>query len=449
MSSLNIEEVPAQQRDAVQDAISELSSAFDKKDLVPERLQTILVDVIKPLFAATVNANLNTSGRKSLISQLWRPPQLNSPLGQKPWKQQSQIWELFDAMMVSYLDFAVEARRQTIDTQFYLLVPPILALIDDNEISYKAKGSHLLHELCNIILSCPSDVLTRSGLVDIFADSLKANFMHLPSLTDEKDSLLLLSELYPAFTALIDAAYPKTRPESQLTQIQTPYPRSKPTNTATSTSTSTITGLTTITKTPSTATKASTTSESEPTKDPKSQISRAITNQTHRTTLLTTILRSGLLASLAHLSDTSPALSTFFLNEIARLIPILGFHSAKFLPQLVPLCRRTLMDPLSTAAPDLLSAILDVVNALIAEPGVRERVGTRWWAELLRGLVGCWVNLREDSPGTQEGTEGTGLESKLVHTTAQLRSCVEGEEWLEAVSVVVGVNPQLGDMLNG
>ena len=445
MSTLSIEEVPAPEQDALQNAISELSLAFDKKYLLPETLQTILIDVIKPLFAATANANLNTSGRKSLISPLWRPPQLNSPLGQKPWKQQTQIWELFDAMMASYLDFAVEARRQTIDTQFYLLVPPILALIDDNEIIYKARGCHLLHELGNIISSCQSNVLTRSGLVDIFEDSLKANFMHLPSLTDEKDSLLLLSVLYPAFTALIDAAYPNERPGNQRIQTQAHH-RSKPTNTATSTST--ITGLITITKAPSN-TKTSTPSRSETKNAPQSQLSNAIANQTHRTTILTTILRSGLLASLAHLSDTSPTLSTLLLNQIARLIPMLGFHSAKFLPQLVPLCTRTMVDPLSTAAPALLSATLAVVDALTAEPGVRERVGTRWWAELLRGLVGCWVNLRQDSQGVHEGTEDTGLESKLIYSAAQLGSCVERETWLEAVSVLVGANPQLSDLLNG
>ena len=443
MSSVNIEEVRAPERDAVQDAISVLSLSIDKKNLVPETLQIILIDVIKPLFAATSNANLTTSGRQSLVSPLWKAPQLNSPFEDKPWKQRSQVWELFDTVMVSYLNFVVETRRQAIDTQFYLLVPPLLAFIDDNEISYKARGCHLLNELCNIISSCQSDILTRTGLVDIFADSLKANFMHLPSLTDGKDSLLLLSVLYPAFMALIDAAYPKKRPRNQRTQTEAPHHRPKQANTTTSTST--ITGLITTTKAPSPSTKISNTSKTD---SIQSQIAITITNQIHRATLLTTVLRSGLLASLNHLSDTSPTLSTLLLNQITLLIPMLGFHSAKFLPQLVPHCTHTLVDPMSTAAPALLSAMLKLVDALIAEPGVRDRVGTRWWTELLRGLVRCWVHLKEDSQGARERTEGTGLEPKLVHTAAQLSSCVEREKWIQATSILVAVHPQLNDLLN-
>ena len=43
----------------------------------------------------------------------------------------------------------------------------------------------------------------------MFVDALKTNFMILPNLTPEAESLKLLEELYPAFLGVIDSRFIK------------------------------------------------------------------------------------------------------------------------------------------------------------------------------------------------------------------------------------------------
>lgn len=80
-----------------------------------------------------------------------------------------------------------------------LIIPPLLALIDDSSIQYKAKGCAYL----SIFLqSCPSPLLGRTGLGEVFENAVTPCLMYLPSLTEEAESLHLLSAAYPALISL-------------------------------------------------------------------------------------------------------------------------------------------------------------------------------------------------------------------------------------------------------
>ena len=80
-----------------------------------------------------------------------------------------------------------------------LLIPPLLALIDDSSIEYKIKGCNFL---AIFLQRCPSLLLERTGLGEIFENAVKPCLMSLPSLTEEAQSLQMLRAAYPALISL-------------------------------------------------------------------------------------------------------------------------------------------------------------------------------------------------------------------------------------------------------
>lgn len=80
-----------------------------------------------------------------------------------------------------------------------LIIPPLLALIDDTSIKYKVKGCNLL---AIFLQRCPSLLLERTGLGEIFENAVTPCLLSLPSLTEEADSLEMLKVAYPALTSL-------------------------------------------------------------------------------------------------------------------------------------------------------------------------------------------------------------------------------------------------------
>ncbi len=86
-----------------------------------------------------------------------------------------------------------------------LIIPPLLALIDDSSTKYKAKGCN---SLAMFLQKCPSLLLERTGLGDIFENAAMPCLMSLPSLTEEADSLQLLKAAYPALISLALVRFP-------------------------------------------------------------------------------------------------------------------------------------------------------------------------------------------------------------------------------------------------
>lgn len=86
-----------------------------------------------------------------------------------------------------------------------LIIPPLLALIDDTSIKYKIKGCNLL---AIFLQRCPSLLLERTGLGEIFENAVTPCLLSLPSLTEEADSLEMLKVAYPALTSLALVRFP-------------------------------------------------------------------------------------------------------------------------------------------------------------------------------------------------------------------------------------------------
>ena len=86
-----------------------------------------------------------------------------------------------------------------------LIIPPLLTLIDDSSIKYKAKGCNFL---AIFLEKCPSLLLERTGLGEVFENAVTPCLLYLPSLTMESESLEMLKAAYPALISLTLVRFP-------------------------------------------------------------------------------------------------------------------------------------------------------------------------------------------------------------------------------------------------
>lgn len=241
-------------------------------------------------------------------------------------------------------------------------------MIDDPDASYKASGANLLTTLCDNLRNVQSNIIRRTRLGDVFFDALKANFNLLPTLTPEEDSLKILGAVVPAYFALLDATVSK--------------------------------------------------------KDDAG----AVVDASYKTWLY----RHGLMSSINHLSSsgslgstTSVRLTTFLLGQIPAVFERMGIAIVRDFQELLPMLRAGMMDPFILVAPEMVFAVMDVLDCLIRIG--RPRVEEKWWPEILRGVVGCWCNCL-DEPDSKKSEVGKVMD-RLKGIVKSLKAVVDQEEW--------------------
>lgn len=445
-------------RHKAHDLISSSGNKSSQLSSLPETLLELLTQIIKPLFSSTKHPSLTSTGRKNLLpgqhsssgipvrfstSQDFFDQDADDALLQlKPWRTTRMTIPLLRYILQTYslIEPAATLRKATLEAHFHLLVPAVLNLIDDGDADYKAAGCSLLRRLCEALCDVQSEIVRRTGLGDVFADALKANFMLLPTLTPEEESLAVLPELYPAYLALVDAWF---------VGYASPAPSDHDTATAASTTPKTTTTTTT-------------------------KISGDESLRRRRNQLLTALYRHGVLASLTHLSSSSAGtfsttisapLTSFLLSQIPPVFERMGLSSVTHLQTLLPMLRGGLMDPFSLAAPAMVSAALDVLRCVlvVCAPRVRDR----WAPEILRGLVGCWCNLVDEARGDSVlgGTRGgkddnkdNGAAAKLEELKQEVRRAVKmlgnvmaeqrREDWNEWTEKLIAEDADLKELFD-
>ena len=407
LKSLQIEQENQQSQDAKEAALSMLSCTSDVRQL----LHDLLTKVVKPLFLKQQHPNLTATGRKKLVPDTRVAGGFSDSID---WDDELSIWkngwtiDLLLFCVSQYPNLPASQEQSTFESQFHLLIPPILNLIDDGDIQYKAQGCKLLRLLCEEVVQCQSDILKRTGLSDVFSDALKTNFMHLPTLTPEEKSLKLLSELYPAFRALIDARFPshklqQHRDEEDETVLSARPPAKAPPTTKSARNTS-----------------ISTLISPKPPSPPDTEDKDA------RQSLLDLILRQGLLTSYAHATDYV-GITTLLLHEASLVVSMMGIYAAKYLQTLLPLLRSVLSSPFGTAYVPLLLSALECLEILIRAcwPRIRER----WWADCLRGFVGCWMQIADDQRDQKEKVQDVEEVKRKLRQACELLANVVGEDF--------------------
>ena len=402
-----------QSQDVRTAAVSMISEATD----IETFLQNLLFKVLRPLFLTQNHPNLTATGRKRLVPDAPSTSRYSETID---WDDEKKIWrngwtcDLLAFIILQYRVLPSDREKATFESQFHLLIPPILNLIDDGDIQYKTQGCRLLRLLCEQVTHCQSDILKRTGLSDVFSDALKTNFLHLPTLTPEEESLTLLSELYPAFRALVDAHFPILRKdESENGNVGTVLTSRPAANTIQAT------GSVKNTKPNSSKLKA-------PSRAPDKKDKDA------RQAMLDLILRHGILASYAHAVDYV-RITTLLLHEASLVVSMMGIYSAKYLQILLPLLRNVLCNPFGTACVSLLMAALECMEMLIkcCWPRVKEK----WWGECLRAIVGCWVQIADDEADGKV-QELRDMKDRLGDAR-RLLEVVVGEEFIDAKQKLV------------
>ncbi|KIV87285.1 hypothetical protein PV11_02840 [Exophiala sideris] len=367
-------------RSQAQDLISNISL-----DTLPTTLQDLLTQIIKPLFTKP-HRNLTSTGRKNLVtkSSSFLTPRFEVDEPEK-WKTNFTI-PLLAYILNAYSTLPPSQRKSAIEAHFHLLVPAILNMIDDPDASYKASGAGLLTTLCGVLQSVQSDIIRRTGLGDVFFDALKANFNLLPTLTPEEESLTVLGSVIPAYLALLDVT----------------------TNTNVDSS-----------------------------------------HRTGGTERLTWLYRHGIISGIEHLSSSgsfsstiSVRLTTFLLSQIPNVFERMGIASVRHFQDLLPMVRAGLMDPFILAAPEMVVAVMDVLDCVIrvGAPRVKEK----WWPEILRGVVGCWCNCLDESDSKRE--EVDTVMNRLKGVVKSLGSVVDREEWESAVGRLIDEEGDLKEL---
>ncbi|PYI33991.1 ATP :tRNA-specific tRNA nucleotidyltransferase [Aspergillus indologenus CBS 114.80] len=367
------------------DILQDFSATTRSDGTLWTHLETTLKEKIRPLFTKTRNPAITAEGRKTFHPvPLARFDLTTLDPEAKPWK----AFAVYSATVFSWALAQYDSTSITqLERQFSQLIPPILALIDDETLAPKIRGCSLLTELLQPIRSAQSDILRRTNLSSVFEDALRPCLLSLPTITPEDDSLRLLSTAYPALHALLETSY-----------------------------------------TTGSSSKSGTSSSSKP----------------EFTAALTKTLRDNLITSFHHISSTNPItspaassaltsfphprLSTLLLTEIQRTISALRIESTKYLQEIIPLIYSTLTNPFGTAHPPLLFAALGVARAVVlnAHPRV-----WRWRTEILGGVCACWLNVVDEEREIRAATRG--LNNSRSHddhgrlrTLARLKNELQG-----------------------
>lgn len=372
----------------------------------------LLTSVVKPLFLASKHPALSTTGRKNLVSPL---PSITETRGSlfdeasKPWKNGWTV-DIIRQVISSYAFLPDDQRKGVFESQFFLLTPPILNMIDDFDNSYKICGFQMLDLLCQEVQANQSEILKRSGLVDVFRDALKPNFMLLPTLTPEEESIAIMKALYPAYSSLVAAVCQPDAPPPPNTNINSniksqTYPRSKP--------------------------------------SPTTSIKSSKISPPH-VTLLNPVLRHTIHTALPHSFPDHPRLTTLLLRYLIPILSTVGIYAVVHLQTLLPLLRHILSNPFGgTTQPDQILAALELLQRTIQVcwPRVRER----WWVECLRGVVGAWLVLMDDH-GDRDDVEAAKLKRKMQELVELIAAVAEQDEFQSARDTLIADEESLRDL---
>ncbi|KAF7118140.1 hypothetical protein CNMCM5793_007533 [Aspergillus hiratsukae] len=344
-------------------------------------VERILKERIKPVFAKTKNPAITAEGRKN-----FHPvplPRFDASIidpATKPWK----ISDVYATTVLAWVIAQYQAKdRPQLEAHFPLLVPPILALIDDDSVAYKTRGCILLNQLLTPIRGSGSDILQRTNLASVFEDAVRPCLLSLPSITPEDDAIKLLGVAYPALLSLLQTNYHTTTSRSA-----------------------------------------------------------ANTNRDKYISSVTRTLRENLISSFHHISSTNrtstssfasfpyPRLSTLLVDQMYPLLLELGIHTTKYLQEIVPLLYSTLSNPFGTAYQPLLLSAVAVTRAVVLNAHPRL---WRWRGEILGALCSCWLRvIEEEGEIAERAVKGrsTGEDQETNTALTKLKKELRGAVYL-------------------
>ena len=310
-----------------------------------------------------------------------------------PWKEAGNQYAL------DLLEWTIGTLGQeTMKAKWHFLMPPILGMIDDVEVQWKAKGCHMLNLLLERLQSVghvdgsktavskqgSSNFLQRTGYDNIFADALLPMFTYIPSITPEHESVSLFKEALPAVTLLALLL---------------------PTNSS---------------------------------------------QGDNREQLLDKVVRQGILSPLAHLPTPSsyPELATLITSHVPVVLGHMGIDTVKHLAELVPLLSAILQEPFALGHVRLLDSTFGAVQSVMVNGWPRLH---NHRAAMMMGLCMLWRTcVEEQKKGGSQGVER--VKTQVKEAVAMLDAVMQGKEdglvdmWKQEKQHVVEAAPGFDDL---
>ncbi|KAF6808268.1 poly polymerase protein [Colletotrichum plurivorum] len=195
--------------------------AQDRKRLF---ITSVVLDrYIRPVFSRESSSRITQTGRVAHYTNgtPHRGSQdiLAADTIRKPWKHERNH-------AVAVFTWAVgESNESLIGKHWPLFTPVLLALVEDTDSKFKAKGLKILKDF---LARCPASVLQDTGLGEIFEQLIFPILLSLPRLTPENESLELLEPAYDAAIGLAAAQFPDDRSRHQKNRFLTRLLRQGP-----------------------------------------------------------------------------------------------------------------------------------------------------------------------------------------------------------------------------
>lgn len=313
-----------------------------KGELTALLIRHFLSLTIRPLFA---KATKQTRHSVTAQGRATNPPVLPERFvgadvdeeATRPWKNDPYVLDILTWIVRSLDPHLTEQNWPS-------LVPPILTILDDVDVKYKACGCNLMSDL---LRHTPPALLARTGLGSVFDDAITPCLSYLPNLTPEAQSQLLLDAAYPALFTLTTTRFPK----SKTTSISAQSPSHMPTPYA-----------------------------------------------KH----LSLILHTHIIPSIHQISDTHPDLTVTLFTHLQTLVGSLGLDTIAHLVHLIPHSSETLSQPFAASHPALLSAGAKTLQLVIANSWPRV---WRWRGDVLGSVCTAWENVCEEEGRWKEGEQ--------------------------------------------
>lgn len=307
-----LDEIMAWQLAHLNDATPEgaIEAIRSKKGELPTHLVPhFLTLTVRPLFAQTKTQSemgVTPQGRRLLSNPNQQRGAASIETSEeaeakRPWKQEKEAHAL---QLLQWCISTLQIDPSRTSRFWPLLVPPLLALIDDVDVRFKAMGCKLLSGL---FLGTDPDLLRRTGLGEVFQDAITPCLSYLPTLTPEDESVMMLDAAYPAVVRLALIRFPDTS-ETLGNGFHAARDRH-----------------------------------------------------------LIHILHFHLLSSMSHVSpDNYPSLTICLLKQLGRLIEALGSSIIAQLMHIIPALVSVLSTPFASAAPTMIGQAARSIQVLLA-----------------------------------------------------------------------------------
>ncbi|KAK9323159.1 hypothetical protein V1517DRAFT_321248 [Lipomyces orientalis] len=354
---------------------------FEQEDIGKK----ILAETLRPIFKSAKHKNVSSAGRFSSSREHDLRNGLDSD-DESPWTVQRPE-------AASLLHFVLSSSdAKFMSDNWPLLVPSILAIIDDPDPVYKTRGCSMLHLLLS---KANAQFILVTGIAGIFWDALMTCVAYLPLGSSNVTVTESVKLLDIAYTDLI-----------LLSSIRSQDTGSK------NTSTSLVTKI-----------------------DDREM-------QKQQSKYLGSIVMEGIYLGM-RLCGEQVEIANLLMDKLGIIAKSMGIFFVIYLQKVIEILVKILSDPFGTAYPPLLHTTLSTLNVVMESAAPRL---TAYRFMILKGLVFCW----RQTCANDISEEMLSLKDHLRATTTNLAVIVNkqvgGCEWDKTVREVVKLDENL-DML--